>query len=197
MGLGVSFGLSGSKSKSSSSPWGPQIPFLTDVWNNAQAVYRQNEAMGRNVGSQMSNTGLSLMPGLGSAFNYWNSAMNGDPQLLMSMLRDPYRALQENELPGIATNAIGMGSFGGSRPEIAAAIANRGFMDRATDLAAQLRSSAADSLSSLGLSGANLAAGGVQMPMDLLSRYADIIQAANWGGSRNDKSMNFDMKFGA
>ena len=167
MGLGAVLGLSGSKSKSSSAPWSVQIPFLTDVWNNAQSVYRQNEGMGRNVGSAMANTGMSLMPGLGSAFSYWNSAMDGDPQLLMSMMRDPYRALQEQTLPGIATNSIGLGSFGGSRPEIAAAIANRGFLDRATDMSAQLRETAANNLSSLGLSGANLATGGVQLPMDL------------------------------
>lgn len=191
--FGISLG--GSKSKSSSSPWGPQQPFLTDVWGNAQQLFRNAQAPASALGSSQLGYSNQLMPGLGSAFNYWNSAMNGDPEFLASILRDPYRALTESTLPGITANGIGMNTFGGgSRGEIQSAIAQRGFMDRATDLAAQLRSDAAGNLSSLGQYGAQLGQSAIGFPLDLLSQYANMIQSGSWGGT--NKGSNLGFRFG-
>lgn len=195
--MGLSFGIGGSKSNSSSSPWGPQQTYLKDVWKQAQGLNRSAQGQAGQLGQMQLGIGSNLMGGLGSAFNYWNQAQQGDPELLMSIMRDPYRALTEQTLPGIEAQGIGMNTFGGgSRSDIQSAIAQRGFLDRSTDLAAQLRSDAAGNLAGLGQYGAQLGQEALGFPLELLSQYANIVQAGQWGGTNKSSSVGFNLGFG-
>lgn len=190
--MGLGFSLSGQKSSSSTSPWGPQQGYLKNVWSNAKTLFNQYNPQAQQFGGEMANYGRQLMPALGSAFNYWQDALNGDPELLASIMRDQYRAFTENELPGISTNAIGLGTYGGSRQAIQEAIAARGFADRAADMSASLRHDAANSLTNLGGMGADMGMAGLGFPMDLLSRYANIVQAGSWGGKTEGTTYGFE-----
>jgi hypothetical protein len=180
MAFGISLG--GGKSKSSTAPWAPQQSFLKNLWQNSQDLYTrgtfdQNWYAGPSpeqlaaieqgagvapyateVGQQFTQAGQGLMPGLGSAFDYFGSTLGGvtpysDPNaitdyagqfaetpytqdIIAASLRDPFRQLTEQQLPGIAMNAAATGTSGGSRRAIADSIAQRGFADRAADVSA-------------------------------------------------------------
>lgn len=108
--------------------------------------------------------GAGLAPGLTSAYNYYQGALGGpsaDPwlrntgqymnlagqfatnpymdQAITAALRDPYRELTERTLPGIRTASNLAGGAGGSQEAVMAALAGRGYQDRAADIAAQMR----------------------------------------------------------
>ncbi|MDL1881825.1 hypothetical protein FBQ88_12395 [Gammaproteobacteria bacterium PRO2] len=190
------FSVGGSKSKSSSSPWGPQQGYLKDVWAQGQNLFNQWSGPASTFGSQMLGMGQQLMPALGSAFNYWTDALNGDPALAAAQLRGDYRTLTENYLPGIDARSIGMGNYGGSRPQIAAAIAERGFADRVADVMATQRNLAANNLQQIGAMGGNLGVSGIGLPMDLLTQYGALVQAGNWGGTTKGKNAAFGFTAG-
>ncbi len=63
-------------------------------------------------------------------------------QMITSALRDPYRGLTEQTLPGIDMGANLAGQASGSRAGIAEGIARRGYEDRAADVGAAIRSGA-------------------------------------------------------
>lgn len=190
--MGFGFSLGGSKSKSSTTPWGPQgdmlknllYPQATQLYN--RGVYQGDWAAPINpyqtqattggadlydlagqVAGNYGQAGASLAPNLNAASNFYNNvAANGtgyqnplagglnmdlvnqvanNPTLngvIDAALRDPYRQFSEQTMPGIAAGAVGSGNTGSSRRGIAEGIATRGFQDRATDIAAQVRGDA-------------------------------------------------------
>jgi len=205
----------------SGSPWGPlQEPILEGI-EGMQGNYAAgpwagpytagidpNQTAGINagvagaggagaVGGAYTNTGLNLMGGLGTAFDYFNQNVDGStnpwltngqqymdfagsiansPYLdsqITSALRDPYRNLTENQLPGNAMNAAMMGQSGGSGRQVGDAVARRGYADRAADVGAQMRGSAYNT----GLQFANQAATG-----DQFAAQQSALQLANLGG---------------
>ncbi|WNZ54782.1 hypothetical protein QT397_18120 [Microbulbifer sp. MKSA007] len=80
----------------------------------------------------------------GVDMNTVNSLIDND--LLNSQItastRDIYRDLNENQLPGIASGAVSTGNTGSTRRGVAEGIAMRGADDRASDVAAGIRSNA-------------------------------------------------------
>lgn len=132
-----------------------------------------------NVGQAYGNAGQQMLGGLNSAFGYNQQALQGslnpwltnpaqylglanqtanDPYLtgqIDAALRDPFRQLTEQQMPGIGRGYNMGGSGSGSRRQIAEGIAQRGYADRATDTAAQMRGQAYGQ----GLGFANQAAG--------------------------------------
>ncbi len=62
--------------------------------------------------------------------------------MITSALRDPYRGLTEQTLPGIDAAAMGAGAASGSRAGVAEGIARRGYEDRAADVGAAIRGQA-------------------------------------------------------
>lgn len=118
------------------------------------------------IAGQFADMGSALMPALGSALDYYSGVAGGtDPLstaqgiadfagqfadspytdgMIASALRDPYRQLTEQTLPGIAMNAAATGTSGSSRRAISDAIATRGYEDRAADISAGIRQSNLD-----------------------------------------------------
>jgi len=195
-----------SESSVSGSPWGPLRDPLLYGLDEVQDIYGRgtwggpytagidpNQTAGiasgianaggaGSVGDAYRTAGTGMIPGLGSAFNYFNSSLGGSqnpwmtnqdqymdfaasiadsPYLnsqITAALRDPYRGLTEGALPGNAMNAVMMGQSGGSGREVGDAIARRGYEDRATDIGGQMRGNAYQT----GLNFANQAATGDQ-----------------------------------
>lgn len=72
---------------------------------------------------------------LGAATDY--ARQNVEPMLAAAM-RDPYRALTEQTLPGIDRMASGSGNMNSSRAGVADALAQRAYDDRSADVSASL-----------------------------------------------------------
>ena len=73
---------------------------------------------------------------LGNAINY--ATANTDP-LLRSAMRDDYRNLMENQLPGTGLSASSTGNTNSSRRGVAEAVLERGYQDRQADTAASIQ----------------------------------------------------------
>lgn len=73
---------------------------------------------------------------LDNAINY--ATANTEP-LLNAAMRDDYRALTEQTLPGINQGASATGNTNSSRAGIAEAVANRAYADREADVAANIQ----------------------------------------------------------
>ncbi|WP_444897893.1 tail fiber domain-containing protein [Microbulbifer sp. SSSA005] len=82
----------------------------------------------------------------GVDMNTVNSLIDNDliNSQITASTRDIYRDLNENQLPGIASGAVSTGNTGSTRRGVAEAIAARGADDRASDVAAGIRSNAYD-----------------------------------------------------
>jgi len=78
---------------------------------------------------------------LGNAIGYASS--NAEP-LLAAAMRDPYRQLTEQTLPGIDRAAMSSGNSNSSRAGIAEAIANRAYDDRVADTATNIQNNLID-----------------------------------------------------
>ena len=72
---------------------------------------------------------------MGAANQY---AIDNTQPLLSAAMRDPYRQLTEQTLPGISTRASATGNANSSRAAIAEGIANRAFDDRMADTSANI-----------------------------------------------------------
>ncbi len=68
-----------------------------------------------------------------------NDILNGQIQ---AALRDPYRALTEQQLPGARLSAAASGNTGSTRRGVGEAILQRGYEDRAADVGAMMRGNA-------------------------------------------------------
>ena len=150
-------------------------PFQTTGINQGY----QNAGLASGVGSAYGNAGQLLQGGLGQAYQYNQSALGGsqnpwltNPALYFGLanqtannpyldgqitaaLRDPYRQLTEQTLPGIGQQFNMAGQSAGSRRGIAEGVAQRGYADRAADISSQMRGAAYGQ----GLGYANQAAG--------------------------------------
>ena len=108
------------------------------------------------AGTALGNTGYAqdlINMGAGSFGNYqdiYNQlqgdvmaganqyAMDNTQPLLAAAMRDPFRQLTEQTLPGISTRASASGNTNSSRAAIAEGIANRAFDDRMADTSANI-----------------------------------------------------------
>lgn len=80
--------------------------------------------------------GMSQQDRLANAQNY---AMNNSQGLVDSAMRDDYRRLTEQTLPGINMGASASGNMNSSRAGIADAVAQRSFNDRKADVTANIQ----------------------------------------------------------
>jgi hypothetical protein len=123
------------------------------------------------VAGTYADFGNALAPGLTAAQGYYTGALGPDsqnpwvtnPQQYLQIagqfaanpfldasidaaLRDPFRQLTEQQLPGIARGYMAAGQRGApgmaTRGGVASDVATRGFLDRASDIGAQMRSAA-------------------------------------------------------
>lgn len=172
--MALGFSLGGSKSRGSSTstttPWAPQIPYLTSGFSRADQLYKQ----GINPSV---NTGYGLLEGVAGNYDpsgYIDAAgqaiqgagvnlgMGGgalqtmlDPNQMLNPDSNPYlgryadamsrpitQALTERILPAIRSDAISSGGYGGSRQGIAEGIAARGAAEAIGDRTAGLYSNA-------------------------------------------------------
>jgi len=90
-----------------------------DFANNASALFTQSQ-----------------QDRMGNAQQY---ALDNSQPLINAAMRDDYRNLTEQTLPGINMGASGSGNMNSSRAGIADAVANRGFNDRQADVTASIQ----------------------------------------------------------
>lgn len=172
--MALGFSLGGSRSKGSSSstttPWAPQIPYLTSGFARADQLYNQGvdpslsagygllEGVAQNYDpSGYLNTASQGLQGAGANLGMGNNALSTmlDPNQMLNPDSNPYlgryadamsrpitQALTERILPAIRGDAISNGSFGGSRQGIAEGIAARGAAEAIGDRTAGLYSNA-------------------------------------------------------
>lgn len=94
-----------------------------------------------NQGANFANNyadlyGMSQQDRMADAQNY---AMNNSQGLVNSAMRDDYRTLTEQTMPGINQSASASGNMNSSRAGIADAVAQRGFNDRQADMTATIQ----------------------------------------------------------
>lgn len=149
----MAFSLGGSKSSSSSFVDPKQQPYLDFLRNAGQNTYQQ---FGQGAGQWSQQMAPQLMQqGQGYAQQATNnpflqnlqamSTPGGNQQLIGQQIgqlgQDIGRTFQQQILPGIRSDAIGMGGFGGSRQGIAEGVAAQGAFDAfsrgATDIYGQ------------------------------------------------------------
>jgi hypothetical protein len=164
------FGFDFSKSKSSSSSFvdPSQQPFLDFLRNTGQSLYGQNGAGAQNFASQQ---GQALFnQGLGYAnqavSNPFLSSLQqmaqpgGNQQLIGQQIgqlgADLGRNFQQNLMPGIRRDAIGLGGFGGTRQGVAEGIAAQGTQDAFARGATQIYGQNAQMAQDAGIAGGNL-----------------------------------------
>jgi hypothetical protein len=139
-----------------------QAPGIDPFQSQAYGLGGSLLPLGLSTAQQFGQVGQSLSGGLGSAYNYLGSQLGANAQapsfdwnlanqfannpnvdgMISASLRDPARALMEQQMPGIESAAIATGNMGGSREAIAQGIAQRGFDDRAADVGAFFRDNA-------------------------------------------------------
>ena len=136
MGFGGSFGLSGSKSKSQDTVERAQQPFLDFLRNNAKAMASTQDMSGLFELSQgLQNTGQGFLDTLGG--NQFTDQLAGmatyDPTRVSANIdqlgADLGRQFNQQIMPGITSEAIGLGGMGGSRQGVAEGIAAQGVAD--------------------------------------------------------------------
>lgn len=113
------------------------------------------------LGNMLSQGGFQAPQQQGVDMGAVGSMINNDllDQQIQASTRDIGRQLNEQTMPGIASQAVGSGNVGSTRRGVAEGIAQRGAQDRASDVAAQMRGQAYGQ--ALGI-GANQAAGNQQ-----------------------------------
>ena len=100
------------------------------------------------MGFGMANTGSAFANNYGDLFTQSQQdrmgtaqqyALDNSQPLINAAMRDDYRNLTEQTLPGINMGASGSGNMNSSRAGIADAVANRGFNDRQADVTASIQ----------------------------------------------------------
>ncbi len=94
-----------------------------------------------NQGANFANNyadlyGMSQQDRMADAQNY---AINNSQGLVNAAMRDDYRTLTEQTMPGINQSASASGNMNSSRAGIADAVAQRGFNDRQADMTATIQ----------------------------------------------------------
>lgn len=114
-------------SLSTSQVFGPQAGPLGSLYNSAQNLAAQQlplqSQVAGQVGSDLFNQGQGALNNLGQIASGDNPFLQGNIDQLSGTLN---RNLQEQILPSIESEAIGIGGFGGGRDQIAQGIAARG-----------------------------------------------------------------------
>ena len=88
---------------------------------------------GQNYGDLYNRASQDM---LGNAINY--ASNNSDP-LIRAAMRDDYRNLMENQLPGTGLSASATGNTNSSRRGTREAILERGYQDRMADTTADIQ----------------------------------------------------------
>lgn len=148
---------------------GPYISPINSMQTGGITAGAAGSADAEELAQLMRTSGSGLLPGLGQSFDFYGSALtpgganplltNPDPyfelagkfadnpymdEAIAGALRDPYRMLTEQQLPGISTGSNLAGMAGGSQEAVERAIATRGFADRASDVGASMRMAGLD-----------------------------------------------------
>lgn len=100
---------------------------------DASTFMNQGRGFGQNYQNLYNQASQDM---LGNAINY--ATANTDP-LLRSAMRDDYRNLMENQLPGTGLSASNTGNTNSSRRGVAEAVLERGYQDRQADTAASIQ----------------------------------------------------------
>lgn len=140
-------------------PWGG--PYTAPI----DPLQTQGIQQGAGVANQFQAAGNPLVGGLNASNQYLQQTLQGQQSpwfsnpnqmlglagqiaqnpytdgIIDSALRDPYRMLTEQQMPGNRMAANMAGQAGGSQEAVLQGIAQRGFMDRAADVGAQVRNS--------------------------------------------------------
>lgn len=119
--------------------------------------------MGNQIASALFGAGMSGMGGIGQGQQALQQLLAGAPvqnagldygqvaqaaqnpfldAQISAALRDPMRALTEQQLPGASLAAAASGNLGSTRRGVGEAILQRGFQDRAADVGAAMRGQA-------------------------------------------------------
>jgi hypothetical protein len=111
---------------------------------NAQGGINTAMGAGQGMANMTGMTGAAVNNGFnqGNVNNAMAAAMPGLRNQITGATRDIFRNLQENQLPGIGSQAAGTGNSGSSRAGMAEGIAVRGAMDRGSDVAANIYTNA-------------------------------------------------------
>lgn len=114
------------------------------AWGQGNTGFDLGNSGGQYLNTILQNGGFSAPLQNGVNMNTVSQGINNDVLngQIQAGTRDIYRNLNEQALPGIASNAVGSGNTGSTRRGIAEGIAMRGANDAAADVAANLRGNA-------------------------------------------------------
>lgn len=178
MGFGFSFG----KSRSTQNVWGPQQDYLKGLYGDAQNLAgNQNLASLFGTAGGLFDQGQGFLAGLGNNPFMQNLSGFGQPnsQLLSRQIdqlgADIGRNLNQNILPGIQSNAIGLGGGGGARQGVAEGIAAQGATDALTRGATDLMTADYNRAMQANIAGGQL---GLQQAMGGLSGLEGLFNLA-------------------
>jgi hypothetical protein len=189
-----SFGIGGSSSRSSSYVDPKQQPYLDFLRNASQNVYQQ---FGQGAGQFAQQAGGQLFQqGLGYAQQATSnpflqnlqamSQPGGNQQLIGQQIgqlgADLGRNFQEQLLPGIRRDAIGLGGFGGTRQGVAEGIAAQGTQDAFARGATNIYGQNAQMAQQAGIAGGGLQAQGSLGAMMGLGGLFDVGMGQFTGG---------------
>lgn len=111
------------------------------AWGQAGNSFDVGNSAGNYVNNVFQSGGFSTPTQNGVNMNTVDSLINNDVLngQITAATRDIYRGLDEQTMPGIASNSVATGNTGSTRRGVAEAIAQRGADDRAADVGAGMR----------------------------------------------------------
>ena len=160
MGL---FGGGGGDVKVKNEPWGKVSGYLEEIppWLREQALTPKTFFPGQTYAglspqqqaAQQYNLGYAgyLMPAMQDTFMAYRQGMTAPEnitqnplinQQIQSAVRPVTQQYEEQVMPSIQRNAIGIGNYGGSRQGVAEGLASRGYMDTVGDISTGIYSNA-------------------------------------------------------
>lgn len=172
-----------------------QLPFLRDLWQQAQG-------MSNAVTPGVQALGQSLIPGMQGAFN--NTLGLTDPQAQIDAQSASLQAglgqlFREEINPAITSNAIAAGGLGGGRQGVAQGVAagqlGQAFTQGLGDITARANQQALGAANSLG-GQAGAMTGAAMAGFDPLSRLAAIIGAPTVLNKQESSGSSSGFKFG-
>lgn len=128
--MGSMFDYGGNQADMASALYGPAMQGLQGFGVGQQAL---QDVLGQGA---MQNTGVDMNQ-VGQYIN--NDVLQGQ---IDAALRDPYRNLTEQQLPGARLSAAATGNAGSTRRGVGEAILERGYQDRAADVSGAMRGQA-------------------------------------------------------
>lgn len=116
-------GMGYNSSKSSTDVWGPQKPFLQDIYGAGQSLYQQQAGQ---AGPAAQGFVDQMMPGLNAGFASLGGLADPTAQIAAQeqSLATGLGNLWKNEInPAIGASGVGAGGFGGGRHGVAQGVA--------------------------------------------------------------------------